>query len=68
MFPWQKLQVSFDPHKIHYVRPCGEKPSIIVLHEFTENACSQLKLAHALENQSHSLIPDQISHEHSNTD
>lgn len=66
MSTWQKLQGYSNPHKINYVRACGEKPSIIVPHGFTENGCCRLALAHALKDQCHSLISDQISHEHSN--
>ncbi|MFZ3152016.1 MAG: alpha/beta hydrolase [Anaerolineaceae bacterium] len=65
MSTWQKLQVYSSRHKIHYVRTCGEKPSIILPHGFTENGCTRLELAHILEDQSSLLMPDLIGHERS---
>ena len=62
MSEWQRAQVEINQHHISYLRTGGEKPPIILLHDFTEDSSTWQEVATALAANYDLIMPDTIGH------
>ena len=62
MYEWQRAQVEINQHHISYLRTGGEKPPIILLHDFTEDSSTWQEVATALAANYDLIMTDTIGH------
>lgn len=62
MSEWKRAQIEINQHHISYLRTGGEKPPIILLHDFTEDSSTWQEVAKALAPNYDLIMPDTIGH------
>ena len=59
---WQEAMITANGIRQHYYRTVGEKPSLILLHGFTENGLCWSRVARALEHDYDLILLDARGH------